>query len=270
MTAPPVKLSAAGTLTKMKAQFGKSWPNPWWPTGNSKYNDCAAAVSWALFGLKGDQPYYTVVSQLLAGIGGVHMGNAGLKAGDVIGFDWGYGNNYDHTEVCVSVNRTAGTVTSRGTNSNPGDDMRDRTRSLKYVKSYARPDYSGVSNDNEGEGENMFIVFHDPPGINQAKYLASEFHTNLVQAGGFADAGLPEVKVVDVDRNDWTARVHAPLVEKNLAAIAKAVVAALPDTGGETPGPEPTPPPSFDLIAKVVFDAEGAGAITGTLEPQSS
>ncbi len=137
-------------LAAMASTFGTSWPNPWWPTGNSGYDDCAADVSYFLFGLNSARnPFYSYVSQLqnyFAAQGRRTWGNAGIQRGDVLAFSWTKDrNSFDHTEIALGPVSPAGLITSRGTNSNPGDDQRDRTRSASYVVSYSRPAYPGTS-----------------------------------------------------------------------------------------------------------------------------
>ena len=52
-------------LNAMARSWGTTWPNPWWPSGNSGYDDCVACVSYYLFGLNSfGNPYYTYVSQI--------------------------------------------------------------------------------------------------------------------------------------------------------------------------------------------------------------
>ncbi len=137
-------------LAAMAGQFQVRWPNPWWPTGNAAYDDCAACVSYFLFGLNSSRnPFYSYVSQLqnyFAGQGRRTWGNKGIQRGDVLAFSWTQdANSFDHTEIALGPVSPAGLITSRGTNSNPGDDMRDRTRSAAYVVSYSRPAYPGTS-----------------------------------------------------------------------------------------------------------------------------
>ncbi|WP_431218371.1 CHAP domain-containing protein [Leifsonia xyli] len=132
-------------LAAMGASFGTTWPNPWWPSGNSAYDDCAACLSYYLFGLNSfGNPYYTYVSQIQnwgRDRGVWHPGSDGVQPGDVLAFDWDGDGDPDHTEIVVAVSPGGSTVTSRGTNSNPGDDLRDRTRSAGYILSYIRPPY---------------------------------------------------------------------------------------------------------------------------------
>ena len=137
-------------LAAMAARFGARWPNDWWPHGNAAYDDCAAAVSYFLFGLNSYQnPFYSYVSQLqnyFAAQGRRTWGHAGIQRGDVLAFSWTQDpNSFDHTEIALGPVSPAGLITSRGTNSNPGDDMRDRTRSAAYVVSYSRPAYPGTT-----------------------------------------------------------------------------------------------------------------------------
>lgn len=136
-------------LAAMAAQFGTKWPNPWWPKGISAYDDCAACVSFYLFGLNSlGNPFYSYVSQIQTwgrNLGVWHAGHAGVQRGDVLAFDWDGDGDPDHTEIVVSVSSGGSIVTSRGTNSNPGDDMRDRTRSAGYILSYIRPPYPGTT-----------------------------------------------------------------------------------------------------------------------------
>lgn len=150
---PTLQRSLEETLALMGSEGGRTWPNDWWPTGNSAYDDCAAFVSWALFGLNGRQPFYTYVSQIQTwgrNLGVWHNRAAGLQRGDVIAFDWDGDGDPDHTEICVSTSNGGAWVTSRGTNANPGDDVRDRTRSTAYVLSYIRPPYPNSATAGNG------------------------------------------------------------------------------------------------------------------------
>jgi hypothetical protein len=193
---PTLQRSLEDTLAVMGAEGGKSWPNPWWPTGISAYDDCAAFVSWALFGLNGRQPFYTYVSQIQnwgRSLGTWHSRAAGLQRGDVIAFDWDGDGDPDHTEVCVSVSADGLRVTSRGTNANPGDDVRDRTRSTAYVLSYIRPAYPATASASTGAGtpiqeDDMFTdadraMLADTHILAKAAYDAA-FTTNPVQRPG--------------------------------------------------------------------------------------
>lgn len=146
--------SADDMLAAMAASFGTQWPNAWWPNGRSSYDDCAACVSYFLFGLNSlGNPFYSYVSQIQSwgrtrGIW--HAGHAGVQRGDVLAFDWDGDGDPDHTEIVVAVSSGGAIVTSRGTNSNPGDDMRDRTRSAGYILSYIRPPYPGTTTAVDG------------------------------------------------------------------------------------------------------------------------
>ncbi|UAJ80144.1 CHAP domain-containing protein [Leifsonia sp. ZF2019] len=141
-------------LAAMEEQFRTRWPNPWWPKGISAYDDCAACVSFYLFGLNSlGNPFYSYVSQIQTwgrNLGVWHPGHAGVQRGDVLAFDWDGDGDPDHTEIVVSVSSGGSIVTSRGTNSNPGDDMRDRTRSAGYILSYIRPPYPGTTSAADG------------------------------------------------------------------------------------------------------------------------
>jgi hypothetical protein len=156
MMAPPLlRTSAQEALNLLKSYWGTSWPNPWWPTGVPAYNDCAACMSWCLFGLNGNQPYYTYVSQIQA-LWPKHAGAAGMQPGDVIAFDWQGDGDPDHTEMCVSIG--GGQVTSRGTNSSGGDNLIDRTRSTSQVLSYVRPPYSAATPATQTGDEDMRVI----------------------------------------------------------------------------------------------------------------
>lgn len=137
-------------LAAMAARFGARWPNDWWPHGNPTYDDCAACVSYFLFGLNSyGNPFYSYVSQLqnyFAAQGRRTWGNGGIQRGDILAFSWTQDrDSFDHTEIALGPVSPMGLITSRGTNSNPGDDLRDRTRSAAYVVSYSRPAYPGTS-----------------------------------------------------------------------------------------------------------------------------
>jgi len=155
---PNPQRSLEDTLALMGSRGGQSWPNDWWPTGNGRYDDCAAFVSWALFGLNGRQPFYTYVSQIQnwgRNLGVWHNRATGLRRGDVIAFDWDGDGDPDHTEICVSTSNGGAWVTSRGTNANPGDDVRDRTRSTAYVLSYIRPNYPNTASAGNGSSTSI-------------------------------------------------------------------------------------------------------------------
>lgn len=145
---PSTQRSREGTLNLMAQYGGWSWPNPWWPQADNRSEDCAACVSWALFGLSGGGgPYFTLVSQIqnhFAAQNRREWGNAHIQRGDVLAFSWTKDrDSFDHTEIALGPVSGNGLITSRGTNSNPGDDLRDRTRSASFVVSYSHPDYSG-------------------------------------------------------------------------------------------------------------------------------
>lgn len=152
--------SLESTLGVMAQYGGTSWPNPWWPTGNPAYDDCAAAVSWAVFGLNSyGNPFYSYVSQIqnyFASIGRRYWGRSGIQRGDILAFSWTQDPaSFDHTEIALGPVSPMGLITSRGTNANPGDDMRDRTRSAAYVVSFARPNYAGSSTPAGGGGSTI-------------------------------------------------------------------------------------------------------------------
>lgn len=159
--------------------WGRTWPNPWWPNGTSAYDDCAACVSFYLFGLSPTgSPYFTYVSQIQnwgrqAGV--YHDGSAGVQRGDVLGFDWNGDGDYDHTEIVVAVSPGGSVVTSRGTNSNPGDDMRDRTRSARYILSYIRPPYQG----SPGQGDEF-----DMASLDDLRQIVDAAVSNAIGAIG--------------------------------------------------------------------------------------
>lgn len=136
----------ADTIAAGEAQMGVSWPNPWWPSGNPDYSDCAAFVSWLLFGLDANgEPQQTLVSGVIERSGlEFHSGANGILAGDVIGFLWpaDIGDNYSHTELAITDADGNGNFQTIGTNSTP-DCIAIRNRNSSYVVAYARPSYVG-------------------------------------------------------------------------------------------------------------------------------
>lgn len=162
--------SADDMLAAMAAAFGARWPNVWWPRGTSAYDDCAACVSYYLFGLNSlGNPFYSYVSQIQnwgKSIGAWHAGHAGVQRGDVLAFDWDGDGDPDHTEVVVAVSSGGSIVTSRGTNSNPGDDMRDRSRSASYILSYVRPPYPGTTSAGTGGAVTIQPTTPSAPAIS--------------------------------------------------------------------------------------------------------
>lgn len=187
------------TLALLASEFGVSWPNPWWPKGIASYNDCAAAMSWALWGLNtSGNPRFTYVSQLekvFKGDGVWHAGHAGIQAGDCLVFDWNGDGSPDHTELAVGP-VVQGKVTSRGTNSSGGDNMHDHTRSAGLVMGYGRPRYPGTSTATTGspiEQENEMsahAIVCEEQGATHFAWIA------LVSENG-------ELHIVDPNNRPW-------------------------------------------------------------------
>lgn len=140
---PNVVRSREAAIALGLSVMGRRWPNEWWPTGNSAYDDCAAFVSWLLFGLNGQYPYQTYVSGVVERSGlEFHRGAAGLARGDAIGFLWSNdGSNYHHTELALSSPDGAGWFQTIGTNAGPNDDVAIRFRHISNVAAYGRPAY---------------------------------------------------------------------------------------------------------------------------------
>ena len=141
---PDVLYTLEETIARLAAQQGVRWPNPWWPTGNASYDDCAAAMSWALFDLRpSGWPWETYVSGVIERSGLEKRTDVwGIRRGDVLGFLWpGSGQNYDHTEMALGSPNDRGQVLTIGTNAGPGDNMAVRVRSISNVVAYARPGY---------------------------------------------------------------------------------------------------------------------------------
>ncbi len=183
---PAVLGTLEGTIAKMAAYLGTRWPNPWWPTGVSAYDDCAACVSWALFGLNGRQPFQTYVSGVIERSGlEFHRGSSGLRRGDAVGFLWGGNNNYDHIELALSSPDGAGNFQTIGTNASPTDNMAVRWRNTRYVVAYGRPGYLSPA----GGGESP-IEEDDFMAMSKADY---DYLLNAVRRSSagrlFYDAG---------------------------------------------------------------------------------
>lgn len=246
-------------LAAMAAQFGVRWPNPWWPTGNAAYDDCAAAVSFYLFGLNSSgNPRYSYVSQLqnyFDGLGRRSWGHAGIQRGDVLAFSWTKDpNSFDHTEIALGPVSPAGLITSRGTNSNPGDDMADRTRSASYVVSYSRPAYPGTTSASLGgkkitdpaaaeeEGEGMKIISVPNGTVAQVGELFGMKYTSPSGGQGFSIgvnskiygtvSGLTEDEVTTAV-NEATAR-RVQLISEVTASVVRSIPAAQVVSGSVT------------------------------------
>lgn len=104
---------------------------------------------------------------------------------------------------------------------------------LDLVTRYAQEFLAGTATPAPiPQGGTMFIVHH-VNGTAQAKYLASEFSKALVPAKNLSSANLPVVRI-DGDGaklDAWRRDEHAPLVDRNLAAIAGAIPAGTGGTG---------------------------------------
>lgn len=143
---PKLVSSLEGTIARMGSQLGVRWPNPWWPTGVPAFDDCAAFVSWALWGLNGNQPYQTVVSGLVERSGfEFHTGRIGIRRGDLLGFRWTQDVNYSHIEVALGPADGHSNVRTIGANAGPGDSVAIRTRPTFYVHNFARPNYTALA-----------------------------------------------------------------------------------------------------------------------------
>lgn len=180
---PELVASLEGTIARAGAQLGAWWPNPWWPTGNSSYNDCAAFVSWCLWGLNGRQPYQTIVSGVIERSGlEFHAGAAGIRRGDVAGFRWTLADNYDHTELVLSSPSALGMIQTIGANGGGSDKVAIHTRSTGYVHNYARPAYQGTVTAggttgvivNQGTETDMYCI-----GLDQGKSTAVSFSVGI-------------------------------------------------------------------------------------------
>lgn len=188
---PNVLQSREATISKMLTQSGVSWPNPWWPNGRSSYDDCAAAVSWALFGLNDGQPFQTYVSGVIERAGLTkYNGSYGLQRGDVVGFLWGGDNNYDHTELALSEADSRGNFQTIGTNAAPSDAMAIRARNTRYVVAYARPAYLAST---AGDGGDVLI---QPTGAPMFNLIA------------VPDAGLIYIQGIDGRREGIQSTAH--------------------------------------------------------------
>lgn len=130
-------------LAVTESEKGTHWPNPWWPTGNRSFNDCAAMVSWALYGLDRSTPFITYVPrfmELAQTEQRWHSGSRGIQLGDLVIFDWKLQGSRDHIGIALSSMKE--TVTVRQTNNGgESDALADISYSLKYVLGFYRPRY---------------------------------------------------------------------------------------------------------------------------------
>ncbi len=147
--------------------IGKWWPNPWWPGGNSTFNDCAAFVSWALYGLKDNKPLYTYVPYIMdrairegRWTGGKALTprpqtrtNAdGIRRGDIVIFDWRFRGSRDHVGIALQEPRNGGILTRQANNGGGGmgnaytnDPAADVNYPTQFVLGYYRPAYKTTS-----------------------------------------------------------------------------------------------------------------------------
>ena len=168
---PNVARPMEDTIGLAARYLGWSWPNPWWTAQTNAADDCAAFISWLLYGLNSyGNPVFTYVSQLQNNIayGQRFYSKQGIQRGDVAGFSWEMDpNSYDHTEMALTPADAFGFFLTIGTNASPGDDVRVRTRHVKYITSYFRPNYpspagAGVPapTPEEIEEEDMSTIFY--------------------------------------------------------------------------------------------------------------
>lgn len=150
-------------LDVARSGLGTWWPNPWWPTGASSHNDCMAFVSWALYGLNGRQPFYTYVPHIMDRAireGRWHGGKAltkrptdqryadGIRAGDVVIFDWRFVGSRDHVGIALGAPKDGGIRVRQANNGGGGtgrggvrDPAEDITYGTQFVLGYYRPPY---------------------------------------------------------------------------------------------------------------------------------
>lgn len=143
--------------------IGKWWPNPWWPGGNSTFNDCAAFVSWALYGLNGNKPIYTYVPYIMdrairegRWTGGkaltprpqTRTNSDGIRRGDIVIFDWRFRGSRDHVGIALQEPRNGGILTRQANNGGGGmgnaytnDPAADVNYPTQFVLGYYRPAY---------------------------------------------------------------------------------------------------------------------------------
>lgn len=113
---PELKRSRELVLATARSELGTWWPNPWWPTGKSDHNDCMAFVSWALYGLDGNQPYYAWVPSIMErairegrwkgvterdGRRGDWAATRDIQAGDIVVLDWYFRDSRDHVVIAT-------------------------------------------------------------------------------------------------------------------------------------------------------------------------
>lgn len=137
-----------GTIARAYTQLGVWWPNPWWPSGNSSFDDCAAFVSWVLWGLDGGAPRQTIVSGIVER-SGLQMiaGNQGIRRGDLLGLRWSDDVNYDHIAIALAAPDGNGYVSTIEANGGGNDLVAVRSRNIGYVHNYARPAYPGFASE---------------------------------------------------------------------------------------------------------------------------
>lgn len=159
--------TASEALSVAHSGLGQWWPNAWWPGGNSTFNDCAAFVSWALYGLAGGRPAYTYVPHLMERAirerrwyGGSALAGrpqdgrhaAGMVLGDVVILDWRFRGSRDHVGLFLGYVgsdyirvRQANNGGGGNGNANTRDPAEDVTYHRRFVLGYYRPPYRTTS-----------------------------------------------------------------------------------------------------------------------------
>lgn len=146
---PTLTRTREEALTIAGAGLGTHWPNPWWPGGSPSHNDCAAFVSWALYGLNGRTPFITWVPdfmKLAVEQGRWTEGATGLQRGDLPIFDWHGRGSRDHIGIALEGARGNRVLVRQTNNAGSRGGARDAAADLSYstalVLGHYRPPYA--------------------------------------------------------------------------------------------------------------------------------
>jgi peptidoglycan hydrolase-like protein with peptidoglycan-binding domain len=152
---------AVDMLTAARRSLGLGEPNAiqaWYQNRNGSayagnFPWCDAAVTyWAVqsgnagaVNPAGDRAYTVYHAQDFQRAGRWHYGPAGIRAGDIVFFDWGNRDSIgaiDHVGVVEKVLDDGRVQTIEG---NTGDMCARRVRSAGPIAGYGRPDYTGTA-----------------------------------------------------------------------------------------------------------------------------
>jgi len=193
---PNVARTLEDTIQFYANRLGQWWPNDWWPGQDNDANDCAAFMSAGLYGMnKYGGPVFTYVSQLQnnTAYGQRFFSKSGIRRGDLMGFSWGMNNDYDHTEMALNSPDANGNFLTIGTNAGPTDRVAVRTRNVKYVLSYFRPNYptsGGAALPGTGD---EFVM--DAATKAAVKEVVSDVVTRDVRPRGYTCSEHPNEKI---------------------------------------------------------------------------